>query len=71
MIEIRRIVRHSPNFAVFKDGTHVDAIVRLYGDPTNTWRLWKDKANFTNAERRVIQAKLDELNGVADQGEQT
>jgi len=64
MVELKKIGRDY-NFAVFKDGVHVDALVTLINDPTKTWRLWKDKENFTDGERLVIQTKLDELNATA------
>lgn len=67
MVEIKKLgprFRPDYNWAVFKDGEHVDALVTLCDSPS-VWRLWKDDIDYTEEERRVIDAKLAELNSKA------
>jgi len=64
-VEIKKLgprMRPDYNWAVFKDGVHVDALVTLMGDPTETWRLWKDDIEYTDDERAVINGKVAQLN---------
>ena len=61
-VEIKKLAKKDYNWAVFRDGEHVDAIVILLNDSDRKWRLWKDKIIYTPSERCVIDAKLAELN---------
>ncbi len=62
MIAIKKRSRNDYNWAVYRDGVHVDALVKLYDDPTKAWVLWQDKEDFTEDEREVIRVRLAELN---------
>jgi hypothetical protein len=67
MVEIKKLgprCRPDYNWAVFKNGKHVDALVTLVDSP-DTWRLWRGDVDYTEEERRVIDAKLTELNSKA------
>jgi len=60
MSEIKKLTKHEHNWAVFKDGVQVDALVTI----DKVWRLWKDNINYAPEERKVINDKLEELNGL-------
>jgi hypothetical protein len=62
IIEIKKLHKNNYCWAVFKNGRHVNSIVKIVG--SHDWVIWLKDQRFTQEESQVIADKLNELNAV-------
>ena len=63
LITIKDVQQSKYSYAVYKNGFHVNSLVRPLGDDKARWRLMIDTDHgFTKSELDVINTKLRQLN---------